>query len=94
MRSGFGQLAVVYLAVPALVPEVVTPTSGVPDMGPALLVSGFFRRNGALLGTTFLLFALMLLKSLFILGKKSKSLSFAEGESKLLPAARESCHTL
>lgn len=92
--SGSGRLAVVHLVVPAQVPEVVTLTAGVPDMGPVLLVSGFFRRNGALLGTTFLLFALMLLKSLFILGKKSKYLSFAQGEGKLLPAPRESCHTL
>lgn len=55
-------------------PEVVTLTSGIPDMGTQPLVPGLFRRNGELLGLTFLLFAFMLLRSLCIVGKKEQTL--------------------
>lgn len=87
MSSGFGWLAGVPLAVPARAPEVVTLTSDVPYVGTELLIPG------ELLGTTFLFFALMLLKSLFMLEKKSRHLSFAQSEGKRLPAPWESYHT-
>lgn len=93
MSSGFGWLTGVHLAVPAQDPEVVTLASDVPYMGTELLVPGFFRRNGELLGTTFLFFALMLLRSLCILEQKSRHLPFAQDEGKRLPAPWESHHT-
>lgn len=55
-------------------PGVVTLTSGIQDMGTQPLVPGLFKRNGELLGTTFLLFAFMLLRSLCIVGEKKQAL--------------------
>lgn len=55
-------------------PEVVTLTSGIPDTGTQPLVPGLFRGNGELLGTTFLLFAFMLLRSVCLVGEKEQTL--------------------
>lgn len=90
LRSDFGWLAGVYQLFHTL--PLPSPRSGISIMGTELLVPRFFRRNGELLWTTVLLIALMLLKSLFMLEKRSKHFKFAQGKSKLSPGPYESCN--
>ena len=71
---------------------MVTLTSGIPDAGTEPLVPGLFRRNGELLGATFLLFVSVLPTSLFILEKKSQHFAFAHGGDKRSLAPWESRH--